>query len=52
MITSRIKRRKPVQTLFNFDVVSKGRFEKTEATILHGDDLDLPTFIRRGYSLN
>ncbi len=47
-----IKRRKPVQTLFNFDVVSKGRFEKTEATILHGEDLDLPTFIRRGYSLN
>lgn len=46
------KKRKVVQTTFNFEMVSRGRFEKTEATILHGEDLDIPTFLRRGISLN
>jgi cell division protein FtsZ len=49
---SAAKRRKAVQSTFNFDVVSKGRFEKTEATILHGEDLDVPTFLRRRIALN
>lgn len=34
------------------DVVSKGRFEKSEPTIYHGQDLDVPTYIRRGIPLN
>lgn len=34
------------------EVVSKGRFEKGEPTILHGEDLDMPTYIRRGVTLN
>lgn len=34
------------------EVVSKGRFEKVEPTVLHGEDLDLPTYIRRGVALN
>jgi cell division protein FtsZ len=46
------RRRKAVQAMFNFDVVSRGRFEKTEATVLNGQDLDVPTFIRRGVALN
>lgn len=28
------------------------RFEKSEPTIYHGEDLDVPTFIRRGIKLN
>jgi cell division protein FtsZ len=34
------------------EVVSKGRFEKGERTVLHGEDLDVPTYVRRGVSLN
>jgi len=34
------------------EIVSKGRFEKSEPTIYHGEDLDVPTYIRRGVALN
>jgi cell division protein FtsZ len=34
------------------EIVSKGRFEKSEPTILGGEDLDVPTYIRRGVALN
>jgi cell division protein FtsZ len=34
------------------EVLSKGRFEKSEPTIYHGQDLDVPTYIRRGIPLN
>ena len=34
------------------DVANKGRFEKSEPTIHKGEDLDVPTFIRRGVVLN
>jgi cell division protein FtsZ len=34
------------------EIVSKGRFEKNEPTIHRGEDLDLPTYIRRGIPLN
>lgn len=46
------RKKKVVQSTFNFDLVSRGRFEKTEATVLNGQDLDVPTFIRRGTALN
>jgi cell division protein FtsZ len=34
------------------EIVFKGRFEKSEPTVRHGEDLDLPTYIRRGVPLN
>ena len=34
------------------EIISKGRFEKSEPTIHHGQDLDVPTYIRRGIALN
>lgn len=34
------------------EIVSKGRFEKSEPTIHGGEDLDIPTYIRRHISLN
>jgi hypothetical protein len=34
------------------EMVSKGRFEKTPPTIHRGEDLDLPTYVRRGIPLN
>jgi cell division protein FtsZ len=34
------------------EIISKGRFDKSEPTIRNGEDLDQPTFIRRGMVLN
>lgn len=34
------------------EIISKGRFEKSEPTIHNGEDLDVPTFKRRGVILN
>jgi cell division protein FtsZ len=34
------------------EIVSKGRFEKSEPTIHKGEDLDVPTYVRRGVNLN
>jgi cell division protein FtsZ len=34
------------------EIVSKGRFDKSEPTIHKGEDLDVPTYIRRGILLN
>lgn len=34
------------------EIISKGRFEKSEPTIHQGQDLDVPTYIRRGVALN
>lgn len=38
-------------TLFPLDEPSKGRFEKAEPTLVNGQDLDVPTYIRRGLPL-
>lgn len=40
------------QELLPLEVVSKGRFAKSEPTIHEGEDLDTPTYIRRGMALN
>lgn len=40
------------QTTLPLDIVNKGRFDKSEPTIHKGEDLDLPTYIRRGIALN
>jgi cell division protein FtsZ len=34
------------------EIVSRGRFEKSEPTIYQGQDLDMPTYLRRGVALN
>ncbi|HZM02340.1 MAG TPA: cell division protein FtsZ [Candidatus Saccharimonadales bacterium] len=44
--SSRLQRELPLE------IVYKGRFEKSEPTIRHGEDLDVPTYIRRGVPLN
>jgi cell division protein FtsZ len=43
---------KPKQQTLNLEIVSKGRFEKSEPTIHKGEDLDVPTYVRRGLALN
>ncbi|MBC8243230.1 MAG: hypothetical protein H8E20_02450 [Verrucomicrobia bacterium] len=49
---NRAKRRKIVQEMLPLEIVSKGRFENSEPTIHKGEDLDQPTYIRRGVILN
>lgn len=44
--SSRLQKELPLEIVF------KGRFEKSEPTIRHGEDLDVPTYIRRGVPLN
>jgi cell division protein FtsZ len=43
---------KHIQTQLPLNIVSKGRFDKSEPTKHNGEDLDIPTFIRRGVVLN
>lgn len=40
------------QGVLPLEAVSKGRFDKSEATIRDGQDLDIPTFLRRNLALN
>jgi cell division protein FtsZ len=40
------------QTTLPLEIISKGRFDKSEPTIYKGEDLDVPTYIRRGIALN
>jgi cell division protein FtsZ len=40
------------QSQLPLEIVSKGRFEKSEPTLHQGQDLDVPTYIRRGIALN
>ena len=35
------------QEQMQFEPVTRGRFEKSEPTIVDGQDLDVPTFLRR-----
>jgi len=41
------KKVEPVQGNLPFEPVSRGRFDKSEPTIEDGEDLDVPTFLRR-----
>jgi len=43
--------RRPQQIQLGFDAGGKGRFRDTEPTILNGEDLDTPTFIRRSITI-
>ena len=51
---SRLRRDKSkmLQAQLPLAIVSKGRFDKSEPTIHKGEDLDIPTYIRRGVPLN
>jgi cell division protein FtsZ len=40
------------QTQLPLAIISKGRFDKSEPTIHKGEDLDIPTYYRRGEVLN
>jgi cell division protein FtsZ len=35
------------QEIMQFEPVTRGRFEKSEPTIVEGQDLDVPTFLRK-----
>ena len=37
----------PKQEILQFESVTRGRFEKSEPTIIEGQDLDVPTFLRK-----
>jgi cell division protein FtsZ len=39
--------KKPKQEVLQFEPVTRGRFEKSEPTIVEGQDLDIPTFLRK-----
>ena len=43
---------KPVQGTLAIEPAGKGRFKDTAPTILDGEDLDVPTFLRRGLKLS
>ena len=42
-----LKKKETVQEQMSFEPVSRGRFEKTDPTIVDGEDLDIPTFMRQ-----
>jgi len=42
---------RPRQQRLALEVNVKGRFDKVEPTIYEGEDLDLPTFLRRGIKI-
>jgi cell division protein FtsZ len=46
------KARKLQQGILPLEIVSKGRFARSEPTVHRGADLDLPTYIRRNLPLN
>ena len=41
----------PQQEVMQFEPVTRGRFEKSEPTIVDGQDLDVPTYLRRRVKL-
>lgn len=41
-----------VQEQMHFETANRGRFEKTSPTMVDGEDLDVPTFMRQGLHLN
>ena len=46
--TSKVRKKsQETQEVLQFEPVARGRFEKSEPTIIDGQDLDVPTFLRR-----
>jgi len=48
----RRKKAEQMQAKLRFTSSAKGRFKDVEATIMDGEDLDVPTFIRRGLNID
>lgn len=44
-------KRKAVQAEMTFESQGRGRFRNVEPTLLDGEDLDVPTFVRRGIQI-
>jgi cell division protein FtsZ len=42
---------KQTQGVLDLDTYQRGRFDKSEPTIVAGEDLDIPTFLRKGVKL-
>jgi cell division protein FtsZ len=43
---------KPTQEEFGFgEVESRGQFERTDRNLFDGQDLDVPTYLRRGIKI-
>lgn len=40
-----------LQTQFRLEPLGKGRFKNVEPTLMDGEDLDIPTFVRRGIEI-
>jgi cell division protein FtsZ len=45
------KKTEAKQETLQFEPVSRGRFEKSEPTIIDGQDLDIPTFLRKNIKI-
>jgi len=39
------------QEILQFEPVTRGRFEKSEPTIIEGEDLDVPTYLRKNIKM-
>jgi cell division protein FtsZ len=48
----RKSRTRMLQSQLPLEIISKGRFDKSEPTLHKGEDLDVPTYVRRGVALN
>ena len=46
------QRKEEKQETLQFEPVTRGRFEKSEPTIVDGQDLDVPTFLRRNLKVS
>lgn len=53
-VTRPVKKSVPQQTqgVLDLETYQRGRFDKSEPTIVNGDDLDIPTFLRKGVKLS
>jgi len=45
-------RKSAAQTVLRLDTYGKGRFKDVEPTLFDGEDLDIPTFVRRGIAID
>ena len=45
------KKAEAKQETLQFEPISRGRFEKSEPTIIDGQDLDVPTFLRKNLKI-
>jgi len=51
MEAAKAREREVKQEQLSFEPVTRGRFEKSEPTIVDGQDLDVPAFMRRNVRL-